>query len=151
MSTAAAVKPSLTIKRRFKAPPAKVFNAWTDPEKITRWFGPPGSKVAEAKFDARAGGKFVILAVSATGEEFHVSGTVKEAIANERLVYSWAWRGTPDRVSLVTVDFKPDGGGTLMTLMHEQFFDEQARDRHNQGWEAGLNKLEALLAQPQHL
>jgi len=88
----------------------------------------------------------MILAVSATGEEFHVSGTVQEAIANERLVYSWAWRGTPDRVSLVTVDFKPDGDGTLMTLMHEQFFDESARDRHNQGWEAGLNKLEALLA-----
>jgi uncharacterized protein YndB with AHSA1/START domain len=146
MSTAAVVKPSLTIKRRFKAPPAKVFNAWTAPEKIAGWFGPPGSKVTASKFETRAGGQFMILAVSATGEEFHVSGTVQEAIANERLVYSWAWRGTPDRVSLVTVDFKPDGDGTLMTLMHEQFFDESARDRHNQGWEAGLNKLEALLA-----
>lgn len=146
MSTAAAVKPSLTIKRRFKAPPAKVFNAWTAPEKIAGWFGPPGSKVTASKFETRAGGQFMILAVSPTGEEFHVSGTVQEAIANERLVYSWAWRGTPDRVSLVTVDFKPDGDGTLMTLMHEQFFDEAARDRHNQGWEAGLNKLEALLA-----
>jgi len=62
------------------------------------------------------------------------------------LVYDWAWRGTPDRVSLVTVTFKPDGDGTLFTLTHEQFFDEQARDRHNQGWEAVLAKLEAFLA-----
>ena len=106
----------------------------------------PGSKVAESKFETRPGGQFMILAVSPTGEEFHVSGTVKEAIANERLVYDWAWRGTPDRVSLVTVTFKPDGDGTLFTLTHEQFFDEQARDRHNQGWEAVLTKFEAVLA-----
>ena len=146
MSTATAVKPSLTIKRRFKASPAKAYSAWIEPEKIARWFGPPGSKIVEAKFDARTGGKYMILAVSESGEEFHVSGTVKEAIANERLVYDWAWRGTPERVSLVTVTFKPDGDGTLFTLTHEQFFDEQARDRHNQGWETVLNKLEAFLA-----
>jgi uncharacterized protein YndB with AHSA1/START domain len=150
MATNTAVKPSLTLKRRFNAPPAKVFSAWIEPEKIARWFGPPGSNVVESKFEARAGGQFMILAISATGEEFHVSGTVKEAVANERLVYSWAWRGTPDRVSQVTVDFKPDAGGTLLTLMHEQFFDKSARDRHNQGWEATLDKLEAFLAQPQH-
>ena len=150
MSTATAVNsstsPSLTIKRRFKASPAKAYSAWTDPKKIVRWFGPPGSKVVDAKFDARTGGKYMILAVSESGEEFHVSGTVKEAIANERLVYDWAWRGTPDRVSLVTVTFKPDGDGTLFTLTHEQFFDEEARDRHNKGWDAVLGKLEAFLA-----
>ena len=33
-------KPSLTIKRRFNAPPAKVYAAWTDPKMIARWFGP---------------------------------------------------------------------------------------------------------------
>ena len=32
-------KPSLTIKRRFNAPPAKVFAAWTDPEKLKHWMG----------------------------------------------------------------------------------------------------------------
>jgi uncharacterized protein YndB with AHSA1/START domain len=146
MSTGTAIKPSLTIKRRFKAPPAKAYSAWIEPEKIARWFGPPGSKVVDAKFDARTGGKYTILAVSESGEEFHVCGTVKEAIANERLVYDWAWRGTPERVSLVTVTFKPDGDGTLFTLTHEQFFDEHARDRHNQGWDVVLDKLEAFLA-----
>ena len=39
MATIAA-KPSLAIKRRFKAPPAKVFAAWTDPEKMKHWMGP---------------------------------------------------------------------------------------------------------------
>ena len=44
MSTAAAVKPSLTIKRRFNAPPEKVFAAWADPEKMKHWMGPAGTQ-----------------------------------------------------------------------------------------------------------
>ena len=149
MSVATAVKPSLTVKRRFNAPPDKVFAAWTDPKKIARWFGPPGSTVNEATFETRAGGQFMIFCKAPNGEEFHVSGVVQEAIADRRLVYSWAWRSTPERVSLVTVDLKPDGDGTLLSLTHDQFFDDAARDRHKQGWDYGLDKLEAYLAQPQ--
>ena len=44
-------KPSLTIKRRFNAPPAKVFSAWTDPEKVKRWMGPGEVKVLRAESD----------------------------------------------------------------------------------------------------
>ena len=54
--------------------------------------------------------------------------------------------GTPERESLVTLTFKKDGDGTLMTLQHEQFFDEDARDRHNQGWTGAMDKLAAYLA-----
>jgi hypothetical protein len=46
----------------------------------------------------------------------------------------------------VTIEFKPDGPGTLLTLTHEYFFDEGARDRHNGGWNAALDKLESYLA-----
>ena len=54
MSTATAVKPSLTIKRRFNAPPAKVFAAWTDPEKVKHWMGPGEVKVARTSRAIRA-------------------------------------------------------------------------------------------------
>ena len=46
MSTQTVTKPSLTLKRRLNSPPAKVFSAWTDPEKIKRWFGPGQTQVA---------------------------------------------------------------------------------------------------------
>ena len=147
MSTATAVKPSLTIRRRFKAAPARVYAAWTEPAQIARWFGPGKVEVVEAVFEARAGGRFTIHARSPdTGDDHHVSGIVKEAKPNEKVVYTWAWRSTPDRESLVTVEFKPDGDGTLLVLTHEQFFDEPARDRHNMGWTGALDKLEAYLA-----
>jgi uncharacterized protein YndB with AHSA1/START domain len=145
MSTAAAVKPSLTIRRRFNASPERVFRAWTEPAQIARWFGPGETKVLEAAFEARAGGRFMIHAMSPSGEDHRVSGIVKEAIPNAKLVYTWAWQSTPERESLVTVDFKPDGDGTLLVLTHEQFFDGPARDRHNMGWSAALEKLESYL------
>ena len=46
----------------------------------------------------------------------------------------------------MTLTFKPDGGGTLMTLTHEQFFDEAARDRHEGGWSGMMQNLERYLA-----
>ena len=146
MSTATAVKPSLTIRRRFKAAPERVYRAWTEPAQVARWFGPGSITVLEAVFEPRAGGRFMIHARSPEGEDLRVSGTVREAIPNSKVVYTWAWQSTPERQSLVTVEFKPDGDGTLLVLTHEQFFDEGARDRHNGGWNAALDKLEAYLA-----
>ncbi|HET9618824.1 MAG TPA: SRPBCC domain-containing protein [Pseudolabrys sp.] len=146
MSTVAAVKPSLTIRRRFKAPPARVYAAWTEPAQIARWFGPGKVEIVDAVFETRAGGRFAIRARSPdTGEDHNVSGVVKEAVPNAKVVYTWAWQSTPDRQSLVTVEFRPDGGGTLLTLTHEQFADEAARDRHNMGWTGALDKLDAYL------
>jgi uncharacterized protein YndB with AHSA1/START domain len=146
MSTITAVKPSLTIRRRFKASPQRVYNAWTEPAQIARWFGPAGITVLESVFEPRAGGRLMIHSRSAEGEDHRVSGTVREAIPNRKVIYTWAWQSTPERQSLVTVELKPDGDGTLLVLTHEQFFDEGARDRHNHAWNAVLDKLEAYLA-----
>ncbi len=44
------------------------------------------------------------------------------------------------------MSLQPDGGGTLLTLYHEQFFDEAARDGHARGWDALFDKLEKYLA-----
>ena len=146
MATAAAVKPSLTIKRRFNAPPAKIFQAWTDPEKVKRWMGPGEVKALSVESDPRTGGRYRWLMQTPSGEQHDVSGVYREVIPNQKLVFTWAWKSTPERESLVTVDIKPDGAGSIMTLTHEQFFDEEARDRHNHGWEGALAKMEAYLA-----
>ena len=78
MVTQAATKPSLTVKRRFKASPAKVFAAWTDPEKVKRWMGPGEVKAVSAESDLRGveelAGMFVVdgaeqNAVAHTGDE----------------------------------------------------------------------------------
>ena len=146
MPTATAVKPSLTIKRRFNAPPAKVFAAWTDPEKLKHWMGGREIGQVTAQTDTRVGGRFrIVMQKSGDGEQHDVSGVYHEVIPNEKLVFTWAWKTTPERESLVTVLIKPDGDGSLLTLTHEQFFDEDARDRHNAGWTGAMDKLEKYL------
>jgi uncharacterized protein YndB with AHSA1/START domain len=145
MSTATATKPSLTIKHRFNAPPAKVYAAWTDPQMIARWFGPPGVERVEAESDLRVGGAYSI-AMHMPGDRHDVMGVYREIVPNQKLVYTWAWKSTPERDSLVTVTFKPDGEGTMLTLLHEHFFDADARDRHQHGWAGAIDKLEKLLA-----
>ena len=134
-------KPSLTLKRRYNAPPAKVFSAWTDPKKLGRWFCPVQSEPVLAESDARVGGRYRIVVRSQGGEEHDVSGTFREVVANRKLVFTWAWRTTPERESLVTVELERDGDGTLLTLTHERFFDEAARDRHQSGWGPILDRL----------
>jgi uncharacterized protein YndB with AHSA1/START domain len=142
---AAAVKPSLTIKRRFDAPPEKVYAAWAQPEKLAHWMGPVGTKKVEAECDLRIGGRYHIKMVMAD-DEHDVSGVYREIVPNEKLCFTWAWKTTPERESLVSVTFKNDGAGTIMTLLHEQFFDDDARDRHRSGWTGTMDKLEKYLA-----
>jgi uncharacterized protein YndB with AHSA1/START domain len=139
-------KPSLTIRRRLKAPPAKVYAAWTDPTQLARWWGPEGVEIVRVEADVRVGGRFRKIMRGADGEEHDVSGVYREVLPNEKLVFTWAWRSTPERESLVTIALKPDGDGTVLTLTHEQFFDEAARDRHHDGWSQTLGKLERYLA-----
>jgi uncharacterized protein YndB with AHSA1/START domain len=145
MATQTATKPSLTIKRRLNAAPAKVFAAWTDPEKVKRWMGPGEVKMLAVECDLRAGGRYRWLMRAPSGEEHDVSGVYREFVRDRKLVFTWAWKSTPERESLVTVDLKPDGDGTLLTLTHEQFFDDEARDRHRQGWEGAMDKLASFV------
>lgn len=144
MSTATAVKPSLTIKRRINAAPAKVFAAWTDPAKLARWMGPRYTKELVAECDLRVGGRYHIRMVL-PNDEHNVGGVYREIVPNEKLVFTWAWRSTPERESLVTITIKPDGDGSIVTLLHEQFFDENARDNHNKGWTEIMGRLDQYL------
>src|SRR4029453_11643485 len=108
-----ATKPSLTIKRGVKAPAEKVFAAWTDPEKVKRWMGPGERKPLRVESDPPIGGRYRWLMQAPGGEQHDVSGVYREVIPNEKLVFTWAWKSTPERESLVTVTFKRDGDGTF--------------------------------------
>ena len=139
-------RPSLTFERRIDAPPERVYAAWTDPQKIVRWFARPDARpeTTTAEIDARVGGRFR-FSFSTDNEYYEVGGVYREVVPNRRLVFSWTWHSTPERESQVTVGLQADGEGTLLTLHHEQLFDEAARDGHARGWTVGLERMEKLL------
>ena len=142
-----AERPSLTLTRRFRARPEKVWAAWTEPEKLIGWFGPANVKpgTLRADLDVRVGGRYRICFEHESGEYSEVGGVYRDVVPNERLVFSWAWHSTPERESLLTIALKPDGTGTMLTLLHEQFFDSAARDGHEKGWIELLGKLEQFV------
>ena len=145
--TSLASQPSLTLTRRLNATCERVYAAWADAEKLAQWFGPAQVKAGTVKaaMDVRVGGRYRISFENGKGEYFEVGGVYREVMPNQRLVFSWAWHSTPERESLVTVQLKPDGAGTLLTFRHEQFFDQTARDNHERGWIELLGKLEHYL------
>jgi uncharacterized protein YndB with AHSA1/START domain len=141
-------KPSLSITRHYPVAPEKVWRAWTDPQALSRWFGPgePDS-VTRAELDVRAGGRYHIAFHTPDGEQHDVSGTYEEVVENRKLSFTWAWKSTPERVSLVTIELRPTSRGCELNFRHERFFDQQARDNHERGWTATLTKLDRLLAE----
>lgn len=139
-------RPSLTLQRRLNASPAKVYGAWTDPAQIAKWWHPASNRVVHAEADVRVGGRFRVIMRTPDGEEHDVSGVYREVVPDEKLVFTWAWRSAPERESLVTVRLRRDGEATLLTLTHEQFDDDAARDSHRSGWSDALDWLERLFA-----
>lgn len=139
-------KPSLRITRTYPVSPEKVWRAWTQPEALSRWFGPgePNS-VTRADMDVREGGQYRIHFTTPDGEDHGVSGVYQEVVQGERLVFSWAWQSTPDRVSRVAITLRAVPGGCELDFLHDRFFDQAARDNHERGWTGTFAKLEAAL------
>lgn len=147
MEQAIGQKPFLNLVRNYPVAPEKVWRAWTDPQAVRKWWGPtPGEPVSLAELDVRVGGRFRIVFGGADGRMHECAGEYREVVRNRKLVFTWSWpRTTPERISVVTIVFKAVDGGTELDFLHEQFFDEKARDDHKRGWSGLLDKLTEYL------
>ena len=132
----------LRLSRRFDAPPERVFEAWTDPEVLRRWWAAhPDWDTPAAEADPRPGGRYRLsMTDTASGETRTVAGRYTVVEAPRRLVYTWRWEGMPTE-TLVTVEFHPDGEGTRVELHQAGFPDAHDRDMHADGWRGCLDNL----------
>src|SRR2546422_5926224 len=112
-------KPELVITRVFDAPPRLVFKAWTEAERLVRWWGPKGFTMPSCKMDVRPGGAFRFCMRSPEGTDHWLQGVYREIVEPERLVCTWAWEdaeGKPGHETLLTVNFAEHGAKTKLTL-----------------------------------
>jgi uncharacterized protein YndB with AHSA1/START domain len=131
----------LQIKKFIGAKREKVFQAWTDPAYMKQWFAPGDMTTPLAECEAKVGGAYKVQMKNSKSETFTTTGTYKEFIPNEKLVFSWGWDG-PERVeTLVTVEFVDKDHGTEVILTHERFADQASADHHAKGWEGCLASL----------
>lgn len=139
---------ALELKRVFTAPREKVFQAWTTPEALKKWWGPEGYETPIAEVDLRVGGRYRLgMRKLPDGEVFYLLGAFREVTAPERLVYTWSWEGAHAEMgeTLVTVEFRTAGQSTEVILTHELFPDEATRDEHVKGWSSCLDRLPTAL------
>ena len=145
MDAARSTRPSLTIVRRVRTSPERLFAHWTDPALMRLWFCPGEAVLRSVETEPRLGGRFrIVMQEGSDGEIYDVSGTYREYDPPRRIVFTWAWITMPERESLVTIELAPVAEGTELTLTHSRFADEQARDSHRDGWTETLAKLVGL-------
>jgi uncharacterized protein YndB with AHSA1/START domain len=139
---------ALQLTRTFAASRDQVFRAWTEPEQLKQWWGPPGYEALVVEVDLRAGGRYRIgMRELPSGEVFYLSGVYEEVQPPERLVYTWRWEAeSADSETRVTVEFRDRGRATEVVLTHEMFPTRPARDQHQAGWTGCLEKFATCLA-----
>jgi len=150
MNEKTAEKTSLEIIRFINVSPARVYEAWTDPAQLREWFGPENVRTRNLTADVRVDGKYRWDLTSPEGEDMSAFGEYKELVQGKKIVFTWQWdedETWENRSSVVTVELFERRGGTELRLKHEQLPSEESRDRHNEGWNSLLARLEQFLSE----
>jgi uncharacterized protein YndB with AHSA1/START domain len=127
----------LTITRVFDAPRELVFEMWTNPDHLAKWWGPAGFTAESCTVELVKGGGWRTCIRDADGVEHWATGTYHEIVRPERLVFSFAWeepKGSPGHDTLVTITFTDHDGKTEMSFHQAVFESVESRDGHVGGW-----------------
>jgi uncharacterized protein YndB with AHSA1/START domain len=150
--TALASDGDLIIERIFDAPRGLVWKAWTEPDRLVRWFGPHGFTIPFCEVDLRPGGLLRFCHHSPQGEEGWGKGVYREVVEPKRIVYSNGFSDAAgNRIerpgfaleTLVTVTFAEQEGRTKVTVRHTGLIADQGEGR---GWSESMARLADFLA-----
>jgi uncharacterized protein YndB with AHSA1/START domain len=133
----------ILITREFDAPKELVYEAWTTPELVRRWWSGERGEMTVAEIDLRVGGTWRYAMVATGGMEVAFHGEFREIVPNERIVSTEAYEGIPDadeHASLNTLTLTEVDGRTTLTILVEHP-SKQGRDMHiESGMEGGMQE-----------
>lgn len=145
----------ILITRVFDAPADLVFQAWTTPELVRRWWGFETSEWLVCDIDFRVGGQWRFV-IRDGGMEVGFHGEYREIARPHRLVSTEIYEGFPDPdgdgAALNTMTLDEVDGVTTMTLLVQHARPEH-RDAHiasgmEGGLQVSLDRMEDLVRQP---
>lgn len=137
---------TFVVERRYEASPARAFAAWADPEAKARWYV---DSDAHLELDFRVGGRERHSGIAPDGTAYSYEALYQDIVPGERIVYTYEMHidGRKISVSLATVEFRPEGQGTRLTVTEAGAFldgyDDAGSREH--GTRALLGQLEASL------
>lgn len=149
---------SVHLSKVLPASRERVFEAWTTPALMTRWWGPKGFEGVAASADPRPGGAFSVEIRNPEGEVHKLAGIFTEVEPPALLcleVRHRTFEGAADRpegyvATQVRVELREHADGTELTLTHSGFLDAAIAARFNGGWAGTLDKLEITLSQQEN-
>ena len=139
----------VVITRTFNAPAHLVFEAWTKPELMRRWWVPKSSGLTllSCEMDVRTGGTYrFVFRHPATGEPMAFFGRYLEVSPHSRLVWTNEEGGDAGQISTMTLE---DRGDTTRMVLHELYPSGEAFDAaagSYDGMPESLDQLDELLA-----
>jgi uncharacterized protein YndB with AHSA1/START domain len=151
------------IIRVFDAPRALVWKAWTEPERVKRWWGPAGFTAPVINIDLCVGSRFLFCMRGPDGRDYWNTGVYREIVPGEKIVATDSFadrKGSPvpasyygmsadyPREMLLSVSFEDEGGKTKFILRQMGHPLGKPTEQAQEGWTQSLDKLAASLREP---
>jgi len=139
----------VALTRVFKAPRHLVYEAFSKPEILKRWFGPRGWSLITCDVDARAGGRFRFVLRAPDGHEIGMRGAYRELSPPARSVHTESFDDFPGESQVTSVFTEQDGYTTLVaTILYpsREIRDAVIKSGMEHGAAESYDKLEEILA-----
>ena len=137
---------TLRIERTFAASAGEVFDAWTSPTVMERWFHcEPDWSTPEAEVDLRLGGRVRVVMRRPNGTVASAHGQYTLIDRPHRLVMTWSFDDDPSNLQRIELSFSESEGSTTVVLVNTGISTAQRRDAQDWGWNGCLAELERLL------
>jgi uncharacterized protein YndB with AHSA1/START domain len=133
------------VTRLYDAPVAQVFQAWSSPAALARWWGPKDFTLAACELDFRTGGAYRMVMRGPDGADFPFHGQYREIVQNERIVFSAVIENLPGHDLLTSVTFVEEDGKTRLTVRQDRPTDPESAKSQFAGWSSTLEKLATAL------
>ncbi len=139
---------TLTLERTFNAPIDLVWEAWTQPEHVAKWWAPQGMDLEVIEHDFSVGGKWKYAMPMPDGNQFISEGVYLEIVPQKKIVTTADFKPMTEGVEL-HIQFEKDGDQTKFTfsVIHEteEYCKQQEEMGFYNGWGSAFERLDKML------
>ncbi len=139
---------TIYYKKTFKHPVEKVFNAFTTPEQMLRWWHVNNFKNTLLEVDFNVGGNYKIEMELPNGNRFSIEGVYKTIVPNKKLEFTFNYVNFPKKnpgESLVSIDFVNINDTTEINFQQRFITRPEDIEGRTAVWEKMFNKLGSVL------
>jgi uncharacterized protein YndB with AHSA1/START domain len=138
---------NLTVERVMQSPPDVIYKAWT--EQFDQWFAAPGTLIMKAEVNAVFYFETIFKPDAESEAQRHPHyGRFLKLVQDNFIEFTWVTGagGTKGAETVVTIELVAREKGTLVTLHHKGFPDEESENRHKTAWDFILEHLDQTMA-----